>query len=175
MTKASITFNPQGSEFVVAKFKLGTFMPNLPAMKYLDGETILPEAGSNSVWLGGSVWKLPDYHNIETFVDRLVHEGVLVWDQVVEASLQDQPVEMSVRTIRHRFMRSTGLTQGYIRQIERARQATVLLEQGKSILDTVDEAGYADQAHLTRSLKHFVGQTPAQIVRMNKLEMSNSE
>ncbi len=27
------------------------------------------------------------------------------------------------------------------------------------------DAGYFDQAHLTRSLKHFTGQTPVQIVR----------
>jgi AraC-like DNA-binding protein len=39
------------------------------------------------------------------------------------------------------------------------------LKQGVSILDTVYEAGYFDQAHLTRSLKHLIGQTPAQIIR----------
>ena len=43
--------------------------------------------------------------------------------------------------------------------------ATNLLTQGISILDTVHEAGYFDQAHLTRSLKHFIGQTPARIIR----------
>jgi methylphosphotriester-DNA--protein-cysteine methyltransferase len=62
------------------------------------------------------------------------------------------------------------LTQGYIRQIERARHALALLQQGASILDTVHNAGYFDQPHLTRSLKHFMGQTPAQIVRMNSSE-----
>jgi hypothetical protein len=31
-------------------------------------------------------------------------------------------------------------------------------------LETLWQAGYADQPHLTRSLKRFVGQTPAQIV-----------
>ena len=34
-----------------------------------------------------------------------------------------------------------------------------------SILDTVHEAGYYDQAHLTKSLKYLIGQTPVQIVR----------
>jgi methylphosphotriester-DNA--protein-cysteine methyltransferase len=37
------------------------------------------------------------------------------------------------------------------------------LEQGMPIRDTVFEAGYFDQPHLTRALKHFIGQTPAQI------------
>jgi methylphosphotriester-DNA--protein-cysteine methyltransferase len=62
------------------------------------------------------------------------------------------------------------LTQGDIRQIERARHAVALLQQGRSILDAVFEAGYSDQPHLTKSLKHFMGQTPAQIIRMNSAE-----
>jgi methylphosphotriester-DNA--protein-cysteine methyltransferase len=62
------------------------------------------------------------------------------------------------------------LTQGSIRQIERARRATILLQQGISIPDTVDQAGYADQAHLTRSLKYFIGKTPAQIIRKSEPE-----
>jgi methylphosphotriester-DNA--protein-cysteine methyltransferase len=55
------------------------------------------------------------------------------------------------------------LTHSALQQIERARQAAALLEQGLSILDVVCEAGYFDQPHLTRSLKRFIGQTPAQI------------
>ena len=57
------------------------------------------------------------------------------------------------------------MTHSTIRQIERARHAANLLKQGVSILDTVPEAGYFDQAHLTRSLKYLIGQTPAQIIR----------
>jgi AraC-like DNA-binding protein len=29
----------------------------------------------------------------------------------------------------------------------------------------VEQAGYADQPHLTRSLRRFIGETPAQIMR----------
>jgi len=67
-------------------------------------------------------------------------------------------------------LRATGLTQSAARQIERARYATYLLQQGVSILDTVEQAGYFDQPHLTRSLKHLIGQTPAQILQKNRPE-----
>jgi methylphosphotriester-DNA--protein-cysteine methyltransferase len=60
--------------------------------------------------------------------------------------------------------RTTGLTHSTVRQIERARYATTLLRQGRSILDVVYEAGYYDQPHLTRALKHFIGQTLAQLM-----------
>ena len=73
-----------------------------------------------------------------------------------------------LRSAQRHFPRATGLTHCTVRQIERARHATNLLRQGVSILDTVYEAGYFDQAHLTRSLKYRIGQTPAEIVRGNR-------
>jgi methylphosphotriester-DNA--protein-cysteine methyltransferase len=87
---------------------------------------------------------------------------------VVSAALQDQLPEMSSRTVRHRFLRATGLTHSHIRQMQRAQQAEALLQQGLSILDTVQAAGYFDLPHLTRSLKQFIGHTPAKIIRMSQ-------
>jgi methylphosphotriester-DNA--protein-cysteine methyltransferase len=124
----------------------------------------LPEAAGQSFWLHGAAWQFPDYENADTFVDRLVREGLLVREPVVEAALQGQYREFSVRTIQRRFLRTTGLTHTAIYQIERARYATTLLQQGVSILDSVEEAGYFDQSHLTRALKRLIGQTPAQLV-----------
>ncbi|NJP11515.1 MAG: helix-turn-helix transcriptional regulator [Leptolyngbyaceae cyanobacterium RU_5_1] len=58
----------------------------------------------------------------------------------------------------------TTLTVRGSETIERAWQAATLLEQGISILDTVEQTGYADQSHLTRSLQRLIRQTPAQII-----------
>jgi methylphosphotriester-DNA--protein-cysteine methyltransferase len=91
-----------------------------------------------------------------------MRDGALAFDPVVSAALRDQPPEMSARTMRHRFLHVTGHSQAHIRQYERAQQAAALLAQGASILDTIHEAGYYDQPHLTRSLKQFAGYTPAQ-------------
>ena len=165
MTRASVTTNSEGTEFIVIRFKIGTFMPHLAISKLIDRETSLPEAARQSFWLHGSSWQFPDYENVDTFLDRLVRNDMLVHDPIIPAALQDQSPAMSIRTVRRRFLRATGLTQAAVRQIERAQQATALLEQGVSILDTVYQAGYADQSHLTRALRRFMGQTPAQIAR----------
>ncbi|MBI1881009.1 MAG: helix-turn-helix transcriptional regulator [Chloroflexi bacterium] len=169
-TKAMPAPVPENAEFFGIIFKLGTFMPHLPARNLVDGETNLPDATSQSFWLHGSAWQFPDYENADTFVERLVREGLLVHEPVVEAALQSQLKELSLRSVQRRFLQATGLTHGTVCQIERARHALVLLQQGVSILDTVDQAGYADQPHLTRSLKHFIGQTPAQIIRLSQPE-----
>ncbi len=166
-TKTGLISYSEGAELLWIQFKLGVFMPHWPSGNFCDLETVLPDATSRSFWLNGSAWQFPDYENVETFVNQLVRHDVLVCDPLVEAALQDQPLEMSPRTLRYRFLRSTGLTQGQIRQMERAQQAAALLQQGLPILDTVFEAGYFDQPHLTRSLKQYIGYTPAQILRLN--------
>ncbi len=152
----------EGVELLWIKFKLGTFMPHLPVKNFLDAETAMPDASSKSFWLKGSAWQFPNYENVDTFIDRLVRDDVLVCDPIVNAALQDALPETPSRTVRHRFLHATGLTQNHIHQFERAKYAATLLEQGVSILDTVHEAGYFDQPHLTRSLKRFIGKTPAQ-------------
>jgi transcriptional regulator GlxA family with amidase domain len=82
---------------------------------------------------------------------------------VVKSVLTGSPEDVSTRTVQRRFLQATGITHNAVYQIERARQATLLLKSGLSILDTVEQAGYYDQPHLTRSLKRYIGQTPTQI------------
>ena len=160
-----------GAEFLVIKFKLGVFLPFLPAENLVNGDAILPEAGSQrTFWLNSSAWQLPDFENAETFVQRLARAGLLVTEPVVQATLSDHTPEVSSRTVRRRFLRATGLTPKTIQQIERAQQAAALLQQGQPILDAVYNAGYADQPHLTRSLKRFYGYTPAEIIRASQPE-----
>jgi AraC-like DNA-binding protein len=167
MTKAAVMPYVEGAEFFFITFKLGTFIPRLPARNFLDMGTILPEATSKTFWLNGSVWQFPNFDNAETFVDRLVREELLVYEPVVDAVMQDRRQNLSIRSMQRRLVQATGLTRRTIHYIERARRAAILLQQGVSILDTVYEMGYVDQAHLTRAMKRLIGQTPSQLGRLN--------
>jgi AraC-like DNA-binding protein len=164
-TKATMADCPAGGEWVAIRFKLGTYMPLLPARNLRDRRDVnLPEATSRSFWLNGSAWEYPDFENAEALVKRLADQGLIAVDLSVDSALRGQR-EQSIRSAQRHFLHATGISHGTIRQIERARHATNLLKQGASILDTVHQAGYYDQAHLTRSLKYMIGQTPAQIIR----------
>jgi AraC-like DNA-binding protein len=170
-TKATDAEFPAGAEFIGINFTLGTFMPHIPARLVMDRQDInLPEASSRAFWLNASAWELPTFKNADTFIDRLVRQNLLVNEPIVDAVIQGQPQDLSIRTVQYRFLHATGLTQSTVRQIERARRAVALLQGGTSILDTTYELGYFDQAHLTRSLRRFMGQTPAQIARVNPPE-----
>jgi AraC-like DNA-binding protein len=159
---------PADAEWLGIRLRLGAFLPHLPASTLVNTAVALEVSSSAIFWLGGSPWQVPDYGNADTFVDWLVRAGLLLHEPLVDAALQGQRQELSVSTIQRRFLRATGVTQATARQIERARYATLLLQQGTSILDTTYEAGYFDQPHLTRSLKHFIGQTPAQIQEQSR-------
>src|SRR5262245_51703082 len=167
-TKFGLMNYPEGAEFLFIAFKLGVFLPHFPTTNLVDTGITLPDASSQLFWLDSSTWQYPSYENADMFVNWLVRDGLLVHEPIVDSVLQDHPLDIAPRTARYRFLRATGLTKSYIHQFERVQQAVVLLEQGASILDTVYQAGYADQPHLTRSLKRLVGQTPAQIARASQ-------
>jgi helix-turn-helix protein len=166
VTPFDVTFT--GGEYFGIIFKHGTVLPYLPPDAIVDGDVDLPNASARSFWLNGLRWQFPTYENADTFVNWLVREEVLVCDPVVRSVLRGEPQDLSSRSIQRHFVQTTGLTQGTVRQIERARRATLFLQQGVSILDTVDLTGYADQAHMTRALKRYIGKTPTQI--LNKSE-----
>ena len=90
-------------------------------------------------------------------------------DPVVETATQGYTLHMSVRSVQYRFLRATGLTHKTIQQIERARRAVSLCEGCTPISDTALELGYFDQAHLSNSLKRFMGRTPAQIAQKSTI------
>ena len=163
LTKATPVTQAEGTSWFGVTFPLGTFLPAMPVRNLLDEQAILSPAAKTFFVLAGSRWQFPDFENVETFVERLVRESLLVSDPIVKAVLQNHPQEVSLRTVRRRFLFATGLTHKVISQIERAKQAAALLEQGVSLIEAAYQAGYADQSHMTRSLKHFIGYTPAHI------------
>ena len=104
---------------------------------------------------------------------KLSSNGLLDWAlfraiRLSEDTLLRRTGELSLRSSQRHFLRSTGITYATFRQVERARYATNLLREGVPIFDVVLGAGYFDQAHLTRSLSHFIGQTPSRIIEGQK-------
>ncbi|MBZ0308598.1 MAG: AraC family transcriptional regulator [Anaerolineae bacterium] len=167
-TRATPAYSPPNAEFMGIVFKAGVFMPKFPASMIMDRHDLnLPQAGDRSFWLDSSAWEVPSFENADTFVRHLASAGLLVQDSLIGVALREQPAFMSRRTVQRRFLQATGLTYNKMFQIQRARYATNLLKQGVSILETVAQAGYADQPHLTRALRHFMGQTPGQIISRN--------
>jgi AraC-like DNA-binding protein len=159
-----------GAETFGIMFKAGVFIADWPATTVMNRRDVtLPGASDHRFWLRGAAWQFPDFDNAEVFVRRLLRADLLIHEPLVSGVLQQRLFrDISLRTVQRRFAQATGLTQGTIVQIDRARYAARRLIEGSSILDTVVEAGYYDQPHLTRSLKAYIGLTPAQLLNPDR-------
>ena len=113
------------------------------------------------VRLGGRRAPVPEWPELEDFVERLISGGALESDPYVRRCLQGDEVGYTLRTWQRRFRAVTGITRKQIEQLERARRAFALLRRGIRAAEVAQLAGYADQSHLTRSLKLMRGETPA--------------
>jgi len=168
-TRATIVDCPSDGEWVGIRFKLGTFLPQLTPGALRDRRDVtLPGAAGRSFWLNGSAWEYPTYENADSFAARMIRKGAIGRDPAVDAMLRREPENLSLRSSQRHFARATGITHATFRTIERARYATDLLREGVPTLDVVHTAGYFDQAHLTRALKHLIGQTPAEIAKRTR-------
>jgi len=157
-----------GDEIMTISFKASTFLSFIPAISILDRGILLPKT-RNSFQLASDVFEIPTFENAESFVQSLVKKEHLYQDKVVEELLQDHPQAYSPRSIQRRFLRATGMTQKYFRQIQRARQAAALLQNGIPAAGVAFETGYADQPHMSRSLKRILGRTPTEIVTQKNI------
>jgi len=167
-TLASRSGIPKDAEIFGIQFDLGVFLSDYPVVGLVDRAESLATESHRRFWLNGTRYETPNFDNADMFVQHLVRSGGLVRDPVVDQILRGSPVSLSDRSVQRRFIRSTGLRYAALRQIKRAERAGSLLRSGISILDVVDDQGYSDQAHLTRSLKRFLGTTPGRIAKADR-------
>jgi hypothetical protein len=168
-TRAREVQCPANGEWFAIRFKAGTFMPALPVNKLLNGNDVnLPGAFRNRFRLDGTAWEFPTDGNAEAFVARLARRGLITRDSAVADVLDGDVAAIANRRTQRHFLMATGMSHTSMRQIDRARRATLLLREGLSPTEAALEAGYFDQAHLTRSLRRLIGQTPASIARSER-------
>lgn len=141
-------------------------------MPWLGKQEISPEGFrlpivDGKLLIDGRKIPIPSFELAEEFVLHLIRHKIIIAHRLVEKALDgEQP--LSERSVQRHMLQIAGLTRRELASIRRARQAYALLQSGKSIADVVVEAGYSDQAHLTKSLKLLAGQTPGQIMAAYK-------
>lgn len=168
-TRPREVYCPPDGEWFAIRFKAGTFMPALPVHRLINGNDVnLAPAFRGRFRLDGAAWEIPDFDNAEVFVGRLVRRGLLTRDTAVAAALEGDEDALHARTAQRHFLCSTGMSHAALKGIERARFAAQLLREGRPPVDVAHDAGYFDQAHLTRSLRKLIGLTPGAIARQER-------
>lgn len=109
-------------------------------------------------------YPVPTYDTLEAFAAQLEKDGVILHDQRIFRALNGDENGFSERSRQRHVKAVTGLNKKQIEQLQRARHAFYLLQSGSSVSEAAHLAGYADQSHMTRSLKLLRGETPARII-----------
>jgi len=166
VSRGSFIECPPNGEWLAIRFRLGTYLPRIPTAALIDHMDIqLPLLPNGRFWFSELTWEIPGYDNAEDFVARLALAGVVARSHAADAAVEGDVDWMSQRSVQRHFRRVTGMTFSSYQQIQRARHAAALLMAGSSVLDAAFDAGYFDQAHLTRSVKQLIGMTPARLAR----------
>jgi len=125
----------------------------------LNETRLLPVASLDTFIMQGQTWKMPTYGDVDQFVAEQEERGLLEADPIIRDVLENEPVDMSLRSVQRHFVKTIGMSPRRVRQINSARKAVQLLQQGKSPSEVAYELDYADLAHMTRMLRRFTGYT----------------
>lgn len=138
-------------------------LPGVPKSAVLGG-TVTLQVADGRVTLGDRHWPVPDWSDLEDWVDHLAEHCGLLVDEEIRKALDGDRSGASERTWQRRYRRTVGLTAQQIDQLHRAQHGYFLLQTGHSPAEAAAGAGFADQPHLTRALRLIRGQTPAAII-----------
>lgn len=114
--------------------------------------------------LAGVRLPVPEVDALEELVEMLLRQGVLVADEGVAAALGGHSVPFSPRSLHRHVVNATGMGPKKVEQLQRARAAYRLLQDGLSLAAAAHEAGFSDQAHMTRAFTALAGSSPARIL-----------
>jgi AraC-like DNA-binding protein len=97
--------------------------------------------------------------------DRLTRAAVLRLPGARVAALGDE-LGISERQLRRRFADAVGYGPKTLARILRFQRFLELATPAGDLARLAFDAGYADQAHLTRECRRLAGRTPAELVRL---------
>ena len=169
VSRGSLVECPPNGEWLAVRFRLGTYLPRMPTAALIDHQDVqLPVLPNGRFWFSDLTWEIPTYDNAEAFAARLVR----AWRH------RAQPCNRCSRRRRCRLdepaFGSAPFSPRHRHDVQQlSADPAALLSSGSSVLNATFDAGYFDQAHLTRSVKQLIGMTPARLV-LEKPQLSFS-
>lgn len=153
-----------GEDHWGVEFNAHVVMKHVNKVLILGAIARVPVKSNKFIAIADKIYGIPSYDELEAFVLQLKEDGALKTDPAIEKALLGDEAGLSERTRQRKYRRTTGLSKKQIDQLARARHAFYLLQQGYSLAKAAAEAGYADQAHMTRSFQLLRSETPAKII-----------
>ena len=152
-----------GNTNIGIRFRPGVFMVKVSSKEMLDKIEVLPVKNNETFALLGHTFAIPTFETADMLVEQIEREGLFGEDETIDSALQGAVSPVTNRSVQRHMQQGTGLPLGYHRRIKQAQRAIDLLQKGYAPIQAAHEAGYSDQAHMTRMLKKLTSFTPAEI------------
>ena len=153
-----VPYSP-GYKHVGICYKPWATFAGVPITTMLNETRLLPMVSPDTFIMQGKTWEMPTYENVDEFVAEQENRGVLKADPIIRDVLENKSVDMSLRSVQRHFVKTIGMSPRRVRQINSARKAVKLLQQGNTLSEVAYELDYADLPHMTRMLRRFTGYT----------------
>jgi AraC-like DNA-binding protein len=153
-----------GIESIGIVLKPNVYLQGFSGKDAVEKQHTLVYNATDYVQIRRNIYKIPNFKTAEMFIEELASHGVLMIDPLVSSYINGKLRDTSQRSLRRHTAQTTGLSPYLFQRIRRAQHATQFLQQGMPIAQTAIEAGYTDQAHMTKAVKLLMGRTPAQII-----------
>jgi hypothetical protein len=152
-----------GYTWIGIRLRPGVQLKNFPIQQLTDSFRILPADSNGQFQFEGTLLHFPDFNNAERLIEQMHDLGYLNGKVLDDQEFPKQ--DMSSKSYSRFVKRSTGLSPYKLHQLQRITEALRLLRQGMPAATVASELGFADQAHLTRAAKQFLGHTPKELLR----------
>lgn len=151
-----------GYTWIGIRLKPGIQLKGFPPHQLTDKFHTIPADSSGHFEFEGTQLQFPDFENVELLVERMYDLGYLSGEAVNAQESSKQGI--STKSYSRYIKRSTGLPPYKLHQLQRMAEALRLLRQGMPAATVASQLGFADQAHLSRAAKQFLGHTPKELL-----------
>jgi hypothetical protein len=152
-----------GDTWLGVRLRPGVRLKNFPTEQYIDCSRALPAGSDGRFLFEGTLLEFPDFDNAEQLIEQMRDLGYINGKALDSHEFPKQG--MSPKTYSRFIKRSTGLSPYKLQQLQRIAEVFRLLQQGMPPATIASELGFADQAHLHRAAKQFLGHTPKELLR----------
>lgn len=152
-----------GHTWTGIRLQPGVQLKNFPTQQFTNKFRALPADTNGRFQLAGTLLQFPSFNNAEQLVKQMYDLGCMSGKALNAQELPKQG--MSPKSYSRFVKRNTGLSPYKLHQLQRMAEAFRLLRQGVPAATVASELGFADQAHLARAAKQFLGHTPRELLQ----------
>ncbi|HKX72613.1 MAG TPA: helix-turn-helix domain-containing protein [Candidatus Saccharimonadales bacterium] len=145
------------------RLRPGMQLKNFSTQQMTNNFRTLSADSNGQFEFGGTQLQFPDFENVEQLVEQMYDLGFISGKVINSQESPNQ--DMSSKSYSRYVKRNTGLSPYKLHQMQRMAEAFRLLRQGMPAAAVASELGFADQAHLARAAKQFLGHTPKELLQ----------